>query len=166
MKNASLIEEKVLEIAGPFAEALGLDIIAVEYKTHSKDKLLSVFIDKKGGVNLDDCSALSLAIEPVLDEEDIISTGYILEVSSPGIDRPLESDRDLERNKGMLVEIKLKEHVDKRLKFEGILDFYDSEGIVIILDEPFVKGVKPKTNGEKREFLRSNIISIKKAVRF
>ncbi len=166
MNNSSSIEEKVLEIAKPYADKLGLDIVDVEYKTHSKDKVLTVFIDRRGGVTLDDCSDLSLEIEPVLDELDIISTGYVLEVSSPGMDRSLDKDSDLERNTGSLLEIKLNEHVDKRLKFEGILKAYSKEDITIILDEPFVKGVKPKTNGQERKFLRNNIRTIKKAIRF
>jgi len=166
LNNSSPIEEKVLEIAKPYADKMGLDIVDVEYKTHSKDKVLTFFIDRKGGVTLDDCSELSLVIEPVLDELDIISTGYILEVSSPGIDRPLDKDSDLERNTDLLVEITLNKHVEKKLKFEGILKAYSEEEITIILDEPFVKGVKPKTNGQERKFLRSNIKTIKKAIRF
>ena len=143
MESGSPIEKKVYELALPIAQIYGIDIVAVEYKTHSGNKVLTIYIDKKGGVDLDDCSNVSLAVEPLLDEQDIIPTGYLLEVSSPGIDRPLVSDRDFERNTGSLVEIKLNEHVDRRLKFEGILKAYSKEDIAIILDEPFLKGVKP-----------------------
>ena len=166
MKTPSAIEEKVLEITKIYADRLGLDVVAVEFKTHGKDKVLTVFIDKKGGVTLDDCSDLSLEIEPVLDEQDIITSAYILEVSSPGIDRPLENDSDLERNIGALVAIKLKEHQERRLEFEGYLNSFNTDEITIILDEPFIKGVRPKTNGKERKFLRSNIRTVKKAVRF
>jgi len=166
LNNSSFIEEKVFEIAKPHADKLGLDIVDIEYKTHSKDKVLTIFIDRKGGVTLDDCSNLSLAVEPLLDEEDIIATGYLLEVSSPGIDRPLDKDSDLERNMDSLVDIRLNEHQEKRLEFQGILKSFTDEHLTIMLDEPFVKGVKPKTNGQERTFLRKNIRTIKKAIRF
>lgn len=166
MRELSKTERAVSEMALPVAEKMGLDILDVKLEKRDGVRVLSVVIDKRGGVGIDDCADLSLAVEPLLDEADIISRSYNLEVTSPGIDRPLETDRDMERNIGELVEVKLKIHYEKRLKFEGILKSFTKDEITVELDEPFVKGVKPKTNGQEREFSRKDLKSLKRAIRF
>lgn len=166
MLKLTPIEQAVFELAEPIVTSTGLELVDVKYAKIDGRLTLSIIIDKMGGINIDDCSTVSLAVEPILDERDIIKAEYDLEVSSPGLDRPITTARDLERNIGELLEIDLFVHQDKKLKFEGILKSYDDKQIVITLDEPFIKGVKPKTNGQERIFLRGDIKLMKKAIRF
>jgi ribosome maturation factor RimP len=166
MLKLTPLEQAVYELAEPIVTSIGIELVDVKYAKVDGRLTLSIIIDKKGGIDIDDCSTVSLAVEPVLDERDIIKAEYDLEVSSPGLDRPITTTRDLERNIGGLLEIDLFTHQDKKLKFEGILKSYDEQQIVIILDEPFIKGVKPKTNGQERIFRRSDIKLLKKAIRF
>ena len=82
------ITEQVTELVLPIVEAAGLELVDVEY-VRERDWFLRVFIDKEGGIDIDDCSAVSNALAKLLDEKDFIKDQYYLEVSSPGIDRPL-----------------------------------------------------------------------------
>lgn len=87
------IVEPVSELALPICEACGVELVDVEY-VRERDWYLRVYIDKEGGIDIDDCTAVSGDLEKVLDEKDVIKEQYYLEVSSPGIDRPLKKDSD------------------------------------------------------------------------
>ena len=106
------IAERVKQIAGPKAEELGLELIDCEYKKEGGRRVLRLYIDKKGGVGLDDCEAVSRSVEPVLDSEDFIDEAYTFEVSSPGLDRPLKTDSDFVRYEGEDVEVGLYAAID------------------------------------------------------
>jgi len=95
----------VSDLALPLAGQLGLDLVDVEYKKEGGSWYLRVFVDKEGGVTLDDCQALSQKLDNVLDSHDPIKHAYILEVSSPGIERPLKSIEDFKRFRGNMVNI-------------------------------------------------------------
>ena len=95
----------VSELAAPLAGQLGLELVDVEYNKEGGSWYLRVFIDKEGGVTLDDCQSLSQKLENVLDSHDPIEHAYILEVSSPGIERPLKSIEDFMRFRGSKVTI-------------------------------------------------------------
>lgn len=98
------ITEQVTELVLPIVEAAGLELVDVEY-VRERDWFLRVFIDKEGGIDIDDCSAVSNALAKLLDEKDFIKDQYYLEVSSPGIDRPLKKDKKLEAHYGTKVDL-------------------------------------------------------------
>ena len=98
------ITEQVTELVLPSVEAAGLELVDVEY-VRERDWFLRVFIDKEGGIDIDDCSAVSNALAKLLDEKDFIKDQYYLEVSSPGIDRPLKKDKELEAHYGTKVDL-------------------------------------------------------------
>lgn len=95
-----------------------MELVDVEYKSGRKH-LIRIFIDKAGGVNLSDCGKISSRVGILLDSEDIIEDEYILEVSSPGLDRPLKNEGDYKRNEGELVKIDLHEPLDGKKTFIG-----------------------------------------------
>lgn len=92
---------------------------------------MSVFIYKEDGISLDDCDTMSRAIEEELDKEDIIEESYYLEVSSPGLDRPIKTQDDLRRNKGKLVEAKLFAPLDGNKLYEGVLASYTKDTVIL-----------------------------------
>jgi ribosome maturation factor RimP len=97
---------RVTELAEPFTAALGLELADVEYKQEGGRMVLRLFIDRDGGVTLDDCTAVSRELAEILDVEDFIHGRYNLEVSSPGLNRPLKKPSDYERFTGRLVKIR------------------------------------------------------------
>ena len=96
----------VEQLLGPVLSAGGMELVEVSFKLGRGRGLLQVFIDKPGGVTLDDCQAVSRELGTLLDVEDVIPGAYVLEVSSPGLDRPLKTVRDFERNLGKAVTVK------------------------------------------------------------
>lgn len=130
------VTEAVREIAEPIIDALkaDLELIEVEYVKEGSDWYLRLYIDKTGGVSLDDCQLVSEALNDILDEKDIIKSKYIFEVSSPGIDRPLKTDRDFLRYKGVEVEVHLYAPVDNSKLYSGKLEGRENGEIVILED--------------------------------
>jgi ribosome maturation factor RimP len=121
----------IRKVTEPILEASGMELIKVEILTKEKGRILRLYIDKEGGVNLDDCVKISKQINPVLDVEDIIHGSYVLEVSSPGLDRPLVREKDFLKYKGKLVKIQIKEPIDNRRNYKGkIVDV--KEGILML----------------------------------
>jgi len=100
------VTRRVEEIARPLAESLGMELVELEYKREGRQMMLRLYIDREGGVSLDDCAAVSRELSAVLDIEDIVPGRYTLEVSSPGLNRPLKSRADYERYCGRLVRIR------------------------------------------------------------
>ncbi|MCR4618819.1 MAG: ribosome maturation factor RimP [Lachnospiraceae bacterium] len=124
-------EAKCEELLKPIADAAGVKIYDVEYVKEGSDFYLRSYIDKEGGVNIDDCETVSRALSDALDKEDFIADAYIMEVSSPGLGRTLKKDRHLEYSLGEEVEIKLYKPLDGCKDFEGTLKSYDKDNIVI-----------------------------------
>ncbi|MCP3178116.1 ribosome maturation factor [Desulfuromonas sp. KJ2020] len=118
---------RVQQLAEPILADFGLEMVDVEFKREGRDWFLRFFIDKEGGVTLDDCADFSREIGAVLEIEDVIDVAYRLEVSSPGLDRPLKKPQDYERYRGRLVKVKTYEKLDpdgrghERKTFEGEL---------------------------------------------
>jgi len=108
MANAvqEAVAPRVQALAEPLARSLGLELVDIEYLREGPSWILRIFIDKPGGVNLDDCSAFSHALGPALDVDDVVGTAYALEVSSPGLERPLKKPKDFERFAGKRVKVK------------------------------------------------------------
>lgn len=118
---ASKVAETVDGLIRETVENLGYEIVEIEYAKKYGQMNLTVFIDIAGGVSLDDCELVHNAINPILDEADPISESYVLNVSSPGLDRPFKTQRDYERNYGKEVEVKLYAPLKGKKCFEGIL---------------------------------------------
>lgn len=129
------VTETVKNIAKPIAEELGLELVDVEFVREGRDWYLRVYIDKDGGVTLDDCEELSKPLSEKLDELDPIPQSYIFEVSSPGVERPFKTSRDFEKAIGENVRLKLYKAINGRKTIEGILEKYDGETVTILTDE-------------------------------
>jgi ribosome maturation factor RimP len=125
----------VEELARPIATRNGLVIVEVVYVSEGGRWCLRVFVDKSGGVNLSDCEVVSREIEQVLDESDFIPHFYVLEVSSPGLERPLKQVEDYVRFAGRLVYISTYVPQDGRKKFTGRLVGSSEEGVTLRVDE-------------------------------
>lgn len=128
------IEERTAVIAESEIAKLnieGLELYDTEYIKEGSELYLRVFIDKPGGVTIDDCVALTHPMNEVLDRESFINDAYIFEVSSPGLGRPLKKDRDFEKNIGKAIEIKLFAPVDGGKEFEGILKEFSEDEFVV-----------------------------------
>jgi len=133
------VTEVVEALAKPIIENLGLELVDVEYIREGTNWYLRVYIDKDGGVNLDDCEAVNKPLSEKLDEVDPIPQSYIFEVSSPGIERPFKRPADYIKAIGQKVHIKFYKPVDGNKTIEGILEAYN-EGTVSILTEK--EGIK------------------------
>lgn len=128
-------ESRTEEILMPIMEANSFELADVEWVKEGANWYLRAYIDKEGGITIDDCETVSRALGDILDEQDFISENYILEVSSPGLDRPLKKNKDFERSIGKDVEIKLYRALNKQKEFTGILEGYDDESVTIRLED-------------------------------
>ena len=131
MSKREEYEQRTEELVMPLIEANHFELVDVEYVKEGSNWYLRVYIDKENGINIDDCELISRALSDLLDEKDFIEDSYILEVSSPGLGRPLKKDKDFERNLMEEVEIKLYKMRDGSKDFRGILKAYDNETITI-----------------------------------
>ena len=119
----------------PIVEAKGFELVDVEWVKEGANWYLRAYIDKENGITVDDCEEVSRALSDLLDEEDFISENYILEVSSPGLDRPLKKEKDFARSIGKDVEVKLFKAINKEKEFYGILSAYDESSVTITTEE-------------------------------
>lgn len=131
MSKRETYESRTERLLAPIAERFGVEIYDVEYVKEGSDWYLRAFIDKSGGVNINDCENVSRALSDALDAEDYIADAYILEVSSPGLGRALKKDRHLEKSLGMEVEVKTYKAIGGCKEFSGVLKAYDSETITL-----------------------------------
>ncbi len=113
------------------AESLGLELVDAHFATDSGRKVLRVYIDKPGGVSLDDCAGMSREFSTVLDVNDPIPQRYSLEVSSPGLDRPLKKEADFERFMGRRARIRSREAIEGRRNFNAVIDSVDGANILV-----------------------------------
>ncbi|MBQ8029087.1 MAG: ribosome maturation factor RimP [Clostridia bacterium] len=126
--------DAVRKIAEPIAQQLGLEIWDVRYVKEGSQWYLRIFIDKEGGVSIDDCVDMTHAINKPLDEADPIEQAYCLEVSSPGIERELVRDEHFEKSLGEKVMIKTIRPIENQRDFKGILEGY-KDGVITIKSE-------------------------------
>lgn len=130
---AKYIEEAVEAIVQDIVQGSDMEVVDVEYvKEH--DWYLRVYLDKEGGIEIDDCQSVSEQLEQILDERDLLKDAYILEVSSPGLDRVLKKERDFERERGKAVEVTFYAPVDGKKVWVGTLTGYEPEKNAILLD--------------------------------
>ena len=127
---SKLIEDTVEKIVEELLEGTNIELVAVEY-VREKDWYLRVFIDKEGGIELDDFQELSGRLGDILDEKDVIKGAYMLEVSSPGLDRELKKEKDFKREQGKKVDVSLYAAVDGSKVLVGVLNGYDGDNVTI-----------------------------------
>lgn len=119
--KAGQVEEKVRRVATPFLEDLGMELVQVVYGVEHGRKILRVLVDKAGGITLDDLARLSGELGALLDVEDVVPERYNLEVSSPGLDRPLLKEKDYVRFAGKKASIRTKGPVEGRKNFKAVI---------------------------------------------
>ena len=120
--------ERFLE---PIMQENQFELVDVEWVKEAGTWYLRAYVDKEGGISVDDCEVVSRRLSDWLDKEDFISESYILEVSSPGLGRPLKKDKDFARSIGKDVDVKLNRARDKRKDFTGVLKAYDEDTVTI-----------------------------------
>lgn len=135
VKKSGSTVDKVYELAKPLADEIGVDIWDIRFEKEGSNWYLRVFIDKEGGVFIEDCEALSRPLNKLLDETDPISQSYIFEVCSTGLGRELKKPEHFEKFIGSEVKVRLIRAVDNIKEFIGILLEYNKDAITLQLDE-------------------------------
>ena len=148
-------EQKTEEILQPIVDANGFELVDVEYVKEGGTWYLRAYIDKPGGITVDDCELVSRAANDILDEKDFVEDSYVFEVSSPGLGRPLKKEKDFARSIGEEVEIRTFRPINRQKEFVGILNAYDKEAVTIELED-----------GEMMQISRSDIALIRLAFDF
>ncbi len=155
MAKREFYEQKTEELIMPVIESNRFELVDVEFVKEGSNWYLRLYIDKEGGITIDDCETVSRAMSDILDREDYIEESYILEVSSPGLGRPLKKDKDFARSIGSEVEIRLYRPIEKQKEFTGCLKSFDKDNVVIEMQD-----------GSEKNFLRSDIALIRLAFDF
>ena len=148
-------EQKTEKLLIPIMEANGFELVDVEYVKEAGNWYLRAYIDKPGGITVDDCEGVNRELGDLLDRDDFIDESYILEVSSPGLGRPLKKERDFIRSKGEEVEIRTYRMVDRQKEFRGVLKAWDKDTVTIETED-----------GQEQIFDRDNIALIRLAFDF
>jgi ribosome maturation factor RimP len=154
MSKRETYEQKAEALITPIVEAHGFELVDVEYVKEGSNYYLRAYIDKPQGITVDDCEVVSRAFSQKLDEEDFIEEAYIMEVSSPGLGRPLKKEKDYKRSMGKELEIRTYRAVNREKEFYGILTAYDENSVTIDCE------------GEEKTFQKSDIALIRLAFDF
>ena len=154
MSKKETYEQKAEALILPIVEAQGFELVDVEYVKEGSNYYLRAYIDKPQGITVDDCEVVSRAFSQMLDEEDFIEEAYIMEVSSPGLGRPLKKEKDYKRSMGKGLEIRTYRAVNRENEFYGILTAYDENSVTIDCE------------GEEKTFQKSDIALIRLAFDF
>lgn len=152
MNSVQMVEK----LAQKVADELGLELVEVTLQKESRGKCLCLYVDKDGGITLDDCERFHKQVQPLFEDVDY----DIMEVSSPGVDRPIKSMRDFERHKGDMVEVKLFAPVNGSKLYQGALTamddatvaITDAEEQVITFERKAVAIIKPMVDLEEEDF--------------
>ena len=155
MSKRESYERKTEELLLPIVEEYRFELVDVEYVKAGSSWDLRAYIDKPGGITVDDCEAVSRRLSDLLDEKDFIEEAYILEVSSPGLGRPLKKDKDFARSIGEEVEIRTYRAIGHEKEFTGVLKSFDKDTIVIELEDD-----------EDMSFARDNVALVRLAFDF
>ena len=155
MSKREDFEQRTEELLIPILEKYEFELVDVEYVKEAGTWYLRAYIDKPGGIAINDCEVVSRELSDLLDQKDFIDDSYILEVSSPGLGRPLKKERDFARSIGAEVEIRTYRMVEGRKEFTGVLEEYDSESVTVSYED-----------GTKQNFDRKEIGLIRLAFDF
>ena len=148
-------EQQTEQLLLPILEKYQFELVDVEYVKEGSSWYLRAYIDKEGGVTVNDCEAVAREMNEILDREDYIQESYIFEVSSPGLLRPLKKEKDFQRNIGKEIEIRTYRPVRHEKEFIGILQAYDADSVTITDEDK-----------EEMTFQKSDIALIRQYVRF
>ena len=154
MSKREEIEKKTESILIPILDDFGFDLWDVEYVKEGPDYYLRAYIDKEGGINIDDCVDVSHRLSDELDKDDYIGDAYILEVSSPGLGRQLKKDKEFMRSIGREVDVKTYKPIDGTKEFAGILVGYDTASVTL------------EIGGKDTVFARSDIAKVSLSIDF
>lgn len=155
MSKREDFEQRTEELLIPILEKYEFELVDVEYVKEAGTWYLRAYIDKPGGIAINDCEVVSRELSDLLDQKDFIDDSYILEVSSPGLGRPLKKERDFARSIGAEVVIRTYRMVEGRKEFTGVLEKYDSESVTVSYED-----------GTKQNFDRKEIALIRLAFDF
>lgn len=148
------VTEIAAGLAAPLVEACGCTLWDVEYVKEAGEWYLRVYIDREGGVSINDCEAVSRPLSDALDEADPIEGSYVLEVSSAGADRPLKKPAHFQQFLGAEVDVRLYRPLDGRKEYTGVLKGYDGGDVTI------------ETAGEARTFVKKDVAQVRLTVHF
>lgn len=148
-------EQQTESLLEPIVNGFGFELVDVEYVKEAGTWYLRAYIDKPGGITVDDCEAVSRKFSDILDEKDYIDDAYIFEVSSPGLGRPLKKDKDFQRSLGEEIEIRTYRAIEKQKEFTGILKEFDKDSVTIVYED-----------GTAQTFLKSEIALVRLAFDF
>ena len=155
MSKASEYEAKTEKLILPILERLSFELVDVEYVKEGSVWYLRAYIDKEGGITVNDCETVAREMNTLLDEEDFIPDSYTFEVSSPGLGRPLKKEKDYVRNMGKKIEIRTYRSINRSKDFCGFLKAYDAASVTIETEE-----------GEELTFEKVDIALIRQAIDF
>ena len=155
MAKREIYEQKTEELLLPIIEKNQFELVDVEYVKEGSNWYLRAYIDKPGGITVDDCEVVSRALSELLDQNDFIEDSYILEVSSLGLGRPLKKEKDFQRSLGEEVEIRTYRAINRQKEFVGVLKGYDKESVTIEYEDE-----------TEQTFLKSDIALIRLAFDF
>lgn len=135
MSKRETYEQRTEELIVPIIEQNQFELVDVEYVKEGGTWYLRAYIDKPGGITVDDCEVVSRALSDLLDKHDFIEDAYVLEVSSPGLGRPLKKEKDFARSIGEEVDVRTFQAISHQKEFTGILRDYDKEKIVLEMED-------------------------------
>ena len=135
MSRREEYEQTTERLMEPIVAELGFELVDVEYVREGGTWYLRAYIDKPGGITVDDCEAVSRRFSDILDEKDYIDDTYVFEVSSPGLGRPLKKEKDFKRSIGKEVEIRTYRAIARQKEFVGILKAYDEKNVTIMYED-------------------------------
>lgn len=154
MSKKEIYEQKAEALVTPIVEKYGFELVDVEYVKEGGNFYLRAYVDKPGGITVEDCETVSREFSDKLDEADFIDEAYIMEVSSPGLGRPLKKEKDFKRSMGEEVEIRTYRPINWEKEFYGVLTAYDENSVTIDCE------------GEEKIFQKADIALIRLAFDF
>lgn len=155
MSKREIYEKKAEALILPIITKNNYELVDVEFVREGSNWFLRAYVDKEGGFTVNDCEKVSREFSDLLDKEDFIEESYILEVSSPGLGRPIKKEKDFARSLGEEVEVKLYKAVEEQKEFSGTLEAYDELTVTLGFE-----------NDMKKTFEKKNIALIRLAVDF
>ena len=155
MSKRETYETRTEELITPILDRMNFELVDVEYVKEGGTWYLRAYIDKEGGITVNDCEAVAREMNEILDREDLVEDSYVFEVSSPGLGRPLKKEKDYIRSMGREVEIRTYRAINREKEFYGILSAYDENTVTIKTED-----------GTEMTFEKSDIALIRLAFDF
>lgn len=155
MSKRETYETRTEELITPILDPMNFELVDVEYVKEGGTWYLRAYIDKEGGITVNDCEAVAREMNEILDREDFVEDSYVFEVSSPGLGRPLKKEKDYIRSMGKEVEIRTYRAINREKEFYGILSAYDENTVTIKTED-----------GTEMTFEKSDIALIRLAFDF